>query len=116
MKKAVTTALGASLAETGTTPLIMCHISHVYDAGASLYFTVVAGQTNNPAQQWWQAKEAACKAIVAAGGTISHHHAVGTDHRPYLESEIGQLGVKILAAVKNTLDPAGIMNPQKLVL
>ena len=116
VKKAVTTALGASLAETGTTPLIMCHISHVYDAGASLYFTVVAGQTNNPARQWWQAKEAACKAIVAAGGTISHHHAVGTDHRPYLESEIGQLGVKILAAVKNTLDPAGIMNPQKLVL
>ena len=115
LKKAVTTAIGASLAEDGTTPLIMCHISHVYQTGASLYFTVIAGQNEHPVQQWWKAKEAACQAIVKAGGTISHHHAVGTDHRPYMKSEIGNLGTDILLAVKKTLDPAGIMNPQKLI-
>jgi alkyldihydroxyacetonephosphate synthase len=52
---------------------------------------------------------------VAAGGTITHHHAVGTDHRDYLTAEIGPLGVSVLRAVKSALDPAGIMNPGKLL-
>ena len=58
---------------------------------------------------------AAWEAIVAAGGTITHHHAVGRDHVPYMEAEIGELGIDALRAVKERLDPAGIMNPGKLI-
>jgi alkyldihydroxyacetonephosphate synthase len=60
-------------------------------------------------------KSAACEAIVAAEGTITHHHAVGRDHAPYMEAEVGRLGLEVLAAAKERLDPAGIMNPGKLL-
>ena len=85
----------------------MCHISHVYETGASLYFTVVTAQSGDPVAQWERAKEAANAAIMAAGGTISHHHGVGRDHREAYAAEIGPLGVDILRAVKSRLDPAG---------
>ncbi|MFI6496416.1 FAD-binding oxidoreductase [Nonomuraea typhae] len=96
-------------------PLVMCHISHVYESGASLYFTVVTAQKGDPLEQWERAKEAVSAAIVAAGGTISHHHGVGRDHRDAYAREIGPLGAEILRAVKERLDPAGIMNPGALV-
>jgi alkyldihydroxyacetonephosphate synthase len=115
LKAAVTQALTGALAETGTPALVMCHISHVYPTGASLYFTVVAGQRGNPLEQWQAAKKAASDAIVANGGTITHHHAVGADHRPWMRDEVGELGVQVLRAVKATLDPAGILNPGKLI-
>jgi alkyldihydroxyacetonephosphate synthase len=115
LKAAVTGALTTALAESGTPALVLCHISHVYPTGASLYFTVVAGQRGNPIEQWRVAKTAACDAIVAAGGTITHHHAVGADHRPWMRDEVGDLGVQVLRAVKSTLDPAGILNPGKLI-
>jgi alkyldihydroxyacetonephosphate synthase len=115
LKAAVTEALTTALAETGTPALVMCHISHVYPTGASLYFTVVAGQRGNPIEQWRAAKKAASDAIVATGGTITHHHAVGADHRPWMRDEVGDLGVQVLRAVKATLDPAGILNPGKLI-
>ncbi|CAM2767716.1 FAD-binding oxidoreductase [Mycobacterium simiae] len=115
LKAAVTDALTTALAESGTPALVMCHISHVYPTGASLYFTVVAGQRGNPIEQWRAAKTAASNAIVATGGTITHHHAVGADHRPWMRNEVGDLGVQVLRAVKATLDPAGILNPGKLI-
>lgn len=115
LKAAVTQALTSALAESGTPALVMCHISHVYPTGASLYFTIVAGQRGNPIEQWWAAKKAASDAIIANGGTITHHHAVGADHRPWMRDEIGELGVEVLRAVKATLDPAGILNPGKLI-
>jgi alkyldihydroxyacetonephosphate synthase len=115
LKAAVTQALTEALAKTGTPTLVMCHISHVYPTGASLYFTVVAGQRDNPIEQWRTAKKAASDAIVANGGTITHHHAVGADHRPWMGDEVGDLGVQVLRAVKATLDPAGILNPGKLI-
>lgn len=115
LKSAVTQALTDALAQTGTPALVMCHISHVYPTGASLYFTVVAGQRGNPIEQWKTAKKAASDAIMATGGTITHHHAVGADHRPWMRDEIGELGVQVLRAVKATLDPAGILNPGKLI-
>lgn len=101
----------ALLAALGT-PLVMCHISHVYQTGASLYFTVVtdAGLTG-----WERAKREVSAAIVAAGGTISHHHGVGRDHRDAYAAEIGPLGVEILRAVKKRLDPAGVLNPGVLI-
>ncbi|MBW9110092.1 FAD-binding oxidoreductase [Microbacterium ureisolvens] len=115
LKGAVAAALTESLAASGTKPIVLCHISHVYPAGASLYFTVVAALTDDPETQWMRAKDAASRAIVDAHGTITHHHAVGRDHRPYLEAEIGPLGVEVLRAVKSVLDPRGIMNPGALV-
>jgi len=115
LKAAVTEALTTALTESGTAALVMCHISHVYPTGASLYFTVVAGQRGDAAAQWNAAKSAAAQAIVDNGGTITHHHAVGADHRPWMTDEIGDLGVAVLRAVKQTLDPAGILNPGKLI-
>ncbi|MHA2787780.1 FAD-binding oxidoreductase [Corynebacterium sp. S7] len=115
LKRAVTDAVTSALADSGTIPLVMCHISHVYATGASIYFTIIGGQRGEPEQQWWPVKEKACEAIIAAGGTISHHHAVGTDHRPYLADEIGAPGEALLRAIKAQLDPAGILNPGKLI-
>ncbi|MQY07829.1 FAD-binding oxidoreductase [Actinomadura macrotermitis] len=113
---AVRDALSATLAEAGTPPLVMCHISHVYEAGASLYFTVVSAQgAGDPLAHWAKAKHAANDAIIAAGGTISHHHGVGTDHRAWYAEEIGPLAADVLRAVKDRLDPAGILNPGVLV-
>ena len=115
LKAAVTDALTTALNASGTAGLVLCHISHVYPTGASLYFTIVAGQRGDAAQQWRIVKAAACDAIMANGGTITHHHAVGADHRPWMGAEIGDLGVAVLRAVKQTLDPVGILNPGKLI-
>ncbi|WP_068009273.1 FAD-binding oxidoreductase [Nocardia pseudobrasiliensis] len=115
LKAKVTAALVDSLTAQGTPALVMCHISHTYPTGASLYFTVVAKQAEDPLAQWLRAKQAAGDAIIATGGTITHHHAVGEDHRPWLGAEIGEVGVAVLRAVKQAVDPAGILNPGKLI-
>lgn len=115
LKAKVTAALTDALGAQGTPALVMCHISHTYPSGASLYFTVVAKQLDDPIAQWRLAKTAVGDAIVAAGGTITHHHAVGADHRPWMAAEVGDLGVRVLRAVKRELDPAGVLNPGKLV-
>ena len=73
------------------------------------------GRATSPLEQWRAAKRAASDAIVARGATITHHHAVGTDHLPWLEAEIGPVGVRILRAVKAELDPTGVLNPGVLV-
>ncbi|MFF4759524.1 FAD-binding oxidoreductase [Streptomyces sp. NPDC001292] len=111
VREALTTTLTAS----GTPPLVMCHISHVYENGASLYFTVVSAQGDDPVAHWAPAKRAANEAILAAGGTISHHHGVGTDHRDGYVREAGPLGVEALRAVKRRLDPHGLLNPGVLL-
>ncbi len=113
---AVAAAIGGSLAAQGTPGLVWCHLSHAYADGASLYFTFIArSRRGEELEQWRQAKRAACEAIVACGGTITHHHAVGRDHAPYMEAEVGRTGLDVLRAVKEQLDPAGIMNPGKLL-
>ena len=66
-------------------------------------------------EQWHAVKTAACEAITATRGTITHHHAVGRDHAPYMPAEVGALGVDVLRAAKERLDPTGIMNPGKLL-
>ena len=111
LKAKTTEALVAALVEQGTPPLVLCHISHVYETGASLYFTVISAQTDDAVAQWRKAKAAASQAIAEAGGTITHHHAVGTDHRDAYVAEIGPLAVEALQAVKHVLDPNGILNP-----
>ncbi len=114
--EAVGTALADAMAAGGHAGIVMCHVSHVYRDGASLYFTFLCARDgSDPIGQWRRVKTAACDAIVATGGTITHHHAVGTDHAPYMEAEVGRLGLEALRAVKERLDPAGIMNPGKLL-
>ncbi|NKY59870.1 FAD-binding oxidoreductase [Nocardia flavorosea] len=115
LKAQVTAALTESLTAQGTPALVMCHISHTYPTGASLYFTIVAKLLDDPITQWLTAKQAAGDAIAAAGATITHHHAVGADHRRWLPEEIGELGVRVLHAVKREIDPAGILNPGTLL-
>ncbi len=99
----------------GEGALVLCHVSHVYETGCSLYFTVAARQSDDPLAQWQLAKTAASDAIIAAGATITHHHAVGTDHQRWFAQEIGDVGVRVLRAVKAELDPAGILNPGVLI-
>ena len=113
---AVRRALRESLTRDGRRPLVMSHVSHGYATGSSLYVTVVADRDDAlPIQQWLAAKRAATDALLAAGGTLTHHHAVGADHRPWLEREVGPLGVEVLRAVKERLDPKGICNPGVLL-
>jgi len=109
----VSAALRSALGERS---IVMCHVSHAYEDGASLYFTFFArARRGEELEQWQAAKAAACEAIVASEGTITHHHAVGRDHVPYMRAEVGELGLEALRAVKERLDPAGIMNPGKLL-
>jgi len=113
---AVGGALRSTLSARGTPSLVLCHVSHVYESGASLYFTFLARQQEGAElEQWAAAKQAASRAIVGAGATITHHHAVGVDHAPFLEPEVGRAGLALLGAAKRELDPAGIMNPGKLI-
>jgi alkyldihydroxyacetonephosphate synthase len=108
----VKAALEVSL---GQPSLVLCHISHVYETGCSLYFTVAAKESDEPIGQWQAAKAAASDAMIAAGATITHHHAIGTDHKPWFAQEIGEVGVGILRAVKAELDPTGVLNPGVLI-
>ncbi len=115
LKQAVTETVQGAFTEAASVSLVLCHISHVYDTGASLYFTVVGAQRGDPIAQWQRVKAAIGDTLVAHGATITHHHAVGADHRAWLPAEVGELGVEVLRAVKTTLDPIGILNPGKLL-
>jgi alkyldihydroxyacetonephosphate synthase len=116
LHEAVGEAIRAALDGQGTPGLVFCHLSHAYEDGASLYFTFISrARRGAELEQWEAVKRAACEAIVAHEGTISHHHAVGRDHAPYMEAEVGETGLEALRAVKERLDPAGIMNPGKLL-
>jgi alkyldihydroxyacetonephosphate synthase len=113
---AVSAAIEQALSRGATPGLVMCHVSHLYETGASLYFTFLARQLEGAeVEQWREAKQAASRAIVRGGGTITHHHAVGRDHAGWMGEEVGETGVDALRALKAELDPAGIMNPEKLL-
>jgi alkyldihydroxyacetonephosphate synthase len=95
--------------------IVLCHVSHVYETGASLYFTVLCPLGEDTLDRWARAKARAGDAILDNGGTISHHHGVGTAHRDRYVREVGPLAVDLLRAVKSTVDPAGILNPGVLL-
>src|SRR5690606_7999668 len=105
----------AGFAAAGAKSFVMCHISHVYPTGASLYFTILAGVRGDQISAWEPVKSGINDAIIAHGGTISHHHAVGRDHAPWLAAGIGETGIRILAAVKRELDPTAILNPGAVI-
>jgi alkyldihydroxyacetonephosphate synthase len=116
VSKAIDDAMAANPAAPGARGIVMSHVSHSYRDGASLYFTFAfARDLAREVDQWWAIKRAASDAVIANGGTISHHHGVGTDHVPWLEKEKGPIAMTALRAVKEKLDPTGIMNPGKLL-
>src|SRR5215216_267241 len=107
-----------ALADAVPSVLPMVHLSHFYRDGASLYFTFVfqVGTTLEETMDCWRAlKEAGCNAVMSVGGTISHQHGVGADHLPYLAAEKGELGMDVLKNIQRFIDPAGMMNPGKLI-
>ena len=107
--------LRAKIGETGVLPWAGCHISHTYQSGASVYFTFGFRQkAGSEMDQYLRAKRAIQQSFIDHGATLSHHHAVGTEHLPWLTDEISAPGVQAIAAVKHRLDPANIMNPGRL--
>jgi len=95
--------------------LAMAHLSHSYADGASLYFTILypLDPTRAP-KQWDEIKRDATESVLAHGGTLSHHHGVGLDHAAWLAREKGAVGMEALRALRERVDPAGILNPGKL--
>jgi alkyldihydroxyacetonephosphate synthase len=115
---AVKEALSGAMRETAPRPgahgLVMGHISHSYEDGASLYFTYVFPRAlDDELGQWRKIKSAASDAINENGGTISHHHGVGADHAKWADREKGEIGMAILRAVKKEIDPGNLLNPGK---
>jgi alkyldihydroxyacetonephosphate synthase len=95
---------------------VTCRLTHAYPDGAAPYFTVLApARRGDELAQWDEVKAAASEAILAAGGTITHHHAVGRDHRPWYDRQRPGPFAAALGAAKAAVDPAGILNPGVLV-
>jgi alkyldihydroxyacetonephosphate synthase len=95
---------------------LTCRLTHAYPDGAAPYFTVLApARRGSELEQWAEVKAAASEAIVAAGGTITHHHAVGRDHRPWYDRQRPEPFAVVLRAAKAAVDPAGILNPGVLI-
>ena len=95
---------------------VTCRLTHAYPDGAAPYFTVLApARRGEEAAQWEAVKRAAADAVLAGGGTITHHHAVGRDHRPFYERQRPEPFAAALAAAKGALDPLGILNPGVLL-
>ncbi len=110
-------ALHQALRQQLPASLILAHISHAYRDGASLYITWlhVAPDPDQALELWQQMKQIAGEVIMQHGATISHHHAVGSDHKPWMMQERGAGQVQMLQAAKQIFDPHGIMNPGKLI-
>jgi alkyldihydroxyacetonephosphate synthase len=114
-RRAVAEVAGAP-AEGRGSPRVSCRLTHVYPDGAAPYFTVLAPAVRGgEVEQWDEIKAAVSEALLAAGGTITHHHAVGRDHRPWYDRQRPAPFAAALRAAKAELDPAGMLNPGVLV-
>jgi alkyldihydroxyacetonephosphate synthase len=95
---------------------VSCRFTHVYPDGPAPYYTVIApGRPGGQLAQWAEIKQAAGDAIIRLGGTITHHHAVGRDHRPWYDRQRPDAFAAALGAAKRALDPAGVLNPGVLI-
>jgi alkyldihydroxyacetonephosphate synthase len=105
--ESVRTAL-ASQAEA-----VVCHLSHLYSSGSSLYFTfLIRGSDDSDAEtRYLAAWDAAMRSCADAGGTITHHHGVGRLKSQFLEAELGVTGARVLTTIRDALDPDAILNP-----
>jgi alkyldihydroxyacetonephosphate synthase len=96
--------------------LVSCRLAYVYPDGPAPYYSFVGpARPGGELEQWDALKDAASRAILGHGGTITHHHAVGRDHRPWYDEERPELFGRALRAAKRELDPAGILNPGVLI-
>ena len=101
---------------TGRPGQVTCRFTHVYPDGPAPYFSFHAlGRHGSLIEQWQTIKTAASDAVIAGGGTITHHHAVGRDHRPWYDRQRPDLFAAALRAAKRTLDPQGMLNPGVLL-
>jgi alkyldihydroxyacetonephosphate synthase len=108
--------VGATRAALGEPCRVTCRFTHVYPDGPAPYFTVIApARPGEELEQWREAKRAASEAILAAGGTITHHHAVGRDHRPWYDAQRPDPFAAALRAAKAAVDPQGVLNPGVLL-
>ena len=114
---AVTGAARGAFADLGVRGYVMCHLSHSYHAGACLYFTfaVVPSGRRDGLDEYGAVKSAIQQAFVDNAGTLSHHHAVGTEHAEWLEQDISAPGVGMLRALFDGTDPGANLNPGKIV-
>ncbi|MBL1082427.1 FAD-binding oxidoreductase [Streptomyces actinomycinicus] len=116
LHRAVTEAARQAMSEVTGTGVITCRFTHVYPDGPAPYFGVYApGRWGSTVAQWDHIKAAVSEAIEASGGTITHHHAVGRDHRPWYDRQRPEPFAAALAAAKAALDPAGVLNPGVLL-
>lgn len=112
----VTGSVERALKEICGNGFVTCRFTHVYPDGPAPYFSVLApSRPGSELAMWAEVKAAAGEAILRHGGTITHHHAVGRDHRPWYDRQRPDLFAGALAAAKRTLDPAGILNPGVLI-
>jgi len=103
-------------AEGPGAPRVSCRFTHVYPDGVAPYFTVLAPAIRGgEVEQWDEIKAAVSEALIDAGGTITHHHAVGRDHRPWYDRQRPAPFAAALRAAKAELDPAGMLNPGVLI-
>jgi alkyldihydroxyacetonephosphate synthase len=101
---------------TGRQGEVTCRFTHVYPDGPAPYFTFqAAGRHGGLAEQWQAIKSAGLDAVIAAGGTVTHHHAVGRDHRPWYDRQRPPLFAAALKSAKRALDPQGLLNPGVLI-
>ncbi|WP_324275090.1 FAD-linked oxidase C-terminal domain-containing protein [Blastococcus brunescens] len=109
--------VGAAVQEvTGAPGLMNCRFTHVYPDGVAPYFTVIAaGRPGSEVAMWDDVKTAATDVLGRLGATVTHHHAVGRDHRPGYDRQRPEPFAVALRSVKAALDPAGILNPGVLV-
>ena len=106
----------AIVAATGRNGQVTCRFTHVYPDGPAPYFTFHAlGEPGRLGAQWQVIKSAALDAVIANGGTVTHHHAVGRDHRPWYDRQRPPLFADALRAAKKALDPQGLLNPGVLI-
>jgi alkyldihydroxyacetonephosphate synthase len=114
---AVMAAARESFAKLGVRGYVMCHLSHSYHSGACLYFTfaIKPNAGSEPLDQYWQVKSAIQQAFVDNGATVSHHHAIGTEHAQWLEDDVSTPGVALLRGLFQGIDPGQNLNPGKIV-
>jgi alkyldihydroxyacetonephosphate synthase len=114
-RRAVSEVSGVPAVGPGS-PRVSCRLTHVYPDGAAPYFTVLAPAIRGgEVEQWDEIKAAVSEALIDAGGTITHHHAVGRDHRPWYDRQRPASFAAALRAAKAELDPAGMLNPGVLI-
>jgi alkyldihydroxyacetonephosphate synthase len=116
LHESVTVATTAAMIEVCGDGVLACRFTHVYPDGPALYWTVLApGRRGEELEQWDAIKRAATDAVIAGGGTITHHHAVGRDHRPWYDRQRPEPFAAALRAAKHAVDPTGALNPGVLI-